>query len=288
MQTIIVPIDFSQESVKGLQFAIPYAKKLNAKIDLVYVKKVEENVFFQNADTLPDEEIRGKFEEIIKKYQPKINTDKEITYIIKRGIIYKEVVNQSEAYENSIIIMSTHGGSGFEELLIGSNAFKIVSASSCPVITIRKNVPSDIKNIILPIDHTIETRQKVPITGLIAGKFNSRVHVVTVSSTDLPDIRSKLKDYQSQVCNWLKKYNIEYETADLKGSNITDETIEYAEKVNADLISIMTEQGKSISNILLGSFAQQMINKSSIPVLSSPTRQIGRITESFKALGISY
>ncbi len=184
--------------------------------------------------------------------------------------------------------MSTHGGSGFEELFIGSNAFKIASSSSCPVITIRKKVPKAIKNIILPLDHTVETRQKVPFTGLIAEKFKSKVHVVTVSSTDLPDIRSKLKDYQSQVCTWLKKHEIEYEIADLTGSNITDEIIEYAEKVNADLISIMTEQLKSLSNILLGSFAHQMINKSEIPVLLSPTRQIGVLTESFKALGINY
>ena len=288
MQTIIVPIDFSQESVKGLQYAIPFAKKLDAKIELVYVKKVEENVFFQDIDSLSDEKVRAKFDELIQEYQSKINIDEKVKYIIKKGIIYKEVINQSEAQETSVIIMSTHGGSGFEELFIGSNAFKIASSSSCPVITIRKNVPSTIKNIVLPLDHTIETRQKVPFTGVIAEKFNSKVHVVTISSTDLPDIRSKITEYQSQVCKWLKKHNIEYEIADLTGSNITDEIIEYAEKVNADLISIMTEQVKSLSNMFLGSFAQQMIYKSKIPVLLTPTRQMGVLTESFKALGINY
>jgi hypothetical protein len=50
----------------------------------------------------------------------------------------------------------------------------------------------------------------------------------------------------------------------------------------------MTEQEKSIKNILLGSYAYQMINKSNIPVLSIPNRQIGVLTESFKTLGMDY
>ncbi len=288
MKTIIVPIDFSAESFKGLKFAIPFAKKLDAEIEMVFVKKDEENVFQQDLDRLPEDKIRDKFETLIREYQPKLNKGKSISYIIKKGVIFKEVISQSEAHESSIIIMSTHGGSGFEEMFVGSNTFKIASSANRPVISVRKNIPSEINNIVLPLDHTLETREKVPLTGIIAEKFNARVHVVTVSSTDLPDIRSKLNDYQSQVCTWLRKHHIEYTTADLTGSNITDETIEYAEKVNADLISIMTEQEKSLANILLGSFAQQMINKSSIPVLTFPTRQIGVLTESFKALGINY
>ena len=49
---------------------------------------------------------------------------------------------------------------------------------------------------------------------------------------------------------------------------ITDATIEYALKVDANLISIMTEQEKTTKNLWLGAYAQQMVNHSPIPVMS--------------------
>ena len=52
------------------------------------------------------------------------------------------------------------------------------------------------------------------------------------------------------------------------GGNITELAIDYAKKVNADLIAIMTEQTQSAKNIILGPYAQQMVNHSPIPVIS--------------------
>ncbi len=57
------------------------------------------------------------------------------------------------------------------------------------------------------------------------------------------------------------------------GGNITNVTIAYAEKINADLIVIMTEQEPQIGSFFLGKFAQQMVNNSPVPVLVVPTRE---------------
>jgi nucleotide-binding universal stress UspA family protein len=70
--------------------------------------------------------------------------------------------------------------------------------------------------------------------------------------------------------------------------NALELALTFAKTIHADLISIMTEQEKSITNILLGSCAHQMINKSSIPVLLFPTKHVGAITESFRTEGIYY
>jgi hypothetical protein len=71
----------------------------------------------------------------------------------------------------------------------------------------------------------------------------------------------------------------------LHGDNLTDITIDYANSVNADLISIMTEQEKSVGNLLLGNYAHQMINKSYIPVLSFPNYQIRIVADDVWSLG---
>ena len=59
-----------------------------------------------------------------------------------------------------------------------------------------------------------------------------------------------------------------------KGKNVTTATLEYAEEVGADLIAIMTEQEKSLTSLFLGTYAQQMINESKIPVLTVRPRSV--------------
>ena len=69
--------------------------------------------------------------------------------------------------------------------------------------------------------------------------------------------------------------NIQYVTKflDVK-DNVTVDTLAYAETVNADMIAIMTEQESTFSNLLMGSFAQQMITQSRIPVLTVRPKRV--------------
>ncbi len=274
MKHIIVPIDFSKEALNGLRLAIIFANQLKSNIQMVYVQRAVSEMGRIGLEEEHKTAIQN-FEKLIEEYSAKLNKGLELTYIIKKGKVYREVVNQAEAFEDTTIICSTHGASGFEEFFIGSNAFKIVSATESPVITIRHGaVPHEVKKIVMPIDITSDTRQKVPITAEIAKVFGAEIHVVGVSSIQSDEIVAKLNAYTKQVCDYLKGYDVAFKTASLTGDNITDITIEYALDINADLISIMTEQSKAISNFVLGSYAQQMLSKSPIPVLSVTPQEL--------------
>ena len=273
MYHIIVPVDFSDESLKGLELAILFAKKAPSRVQMVYVRKKSGDF---NAGSKEEKKYAEKrFKEIVKEYQPLLPKDIKLDFIIKSGKIYKEVVSQAESFEKSFIVASTHGASGFEQFFIGSNALKIISATRVPVITLQGNKPPRlISKIVLPLDITLETRQKLPFTAEIAKWFDAEVHVVALTSYKADDIVKKLNSYSAQVCDYLKERGIKYVTETLVGANLTDITIEYAKKVNAGLISIMTEQSVDVSNLVLGSYAQQMLNKSSIPVMSMNPKEL--------------
>ena len=273
MYHIVVPIDFSDESLKGLELAILFAKKAPSRVQMVYVRKKSGDF---NAGSKEEKKYAEKrFKEIVKEYQPLLPKDIKLDFIIKSGKIYKEVVSQAESFEKSFIVASTHGASGFEQFFIGSNALKIISATKVPVITLQGNKPPRlISKIVLPLDITLETRQKLPFTAEIAKWFDAEVHVVALTSYKADDIVKKLNSYSVQVCDYLKERGIKYVTETLVGANLTDITIEYAKKVNAGLISIMTEQSVDVSNLVLGSYAQQMLNKSSIPVMSMNPKEL--------------
>ena len=274
MKTIIVPLDFSSESLSGLNMAIMLAGKTGADIHMIHI--IEKNEYEYSGKSIAEHQhIESKFEELINSYKEKGISGINLNYIIREGKIFKEVTSFSEAFENAITVLSTHGNSGFEELFIGGNAYKIISHSRCPVISVRQGIiPDTIKKIVLPLDVTFQTREKVPYTLKLAKLFSAEIHIITVQISDFTSSEKKLQQYLNQVSNYINQHEIHYTTQHLQGDNITDMTHEYALSVNADLISIMTEQEKSLSNLLLGSYAHQMINKALIPVLSFPNYQL--------------
>jgi nucleotide-binding universal stress UspA family protein len=285
MKTIIVPLDFSDESLTGLNLALMLAKKTGANIQLVHV--IVKNTGGNNGQMEKENQLaKSKFEEILQKYKEKSNLNFILSYTIKEGKTFKEIGDLADKYDDALTVLSTHGASGFEELFIGGNAYKITSHSRNPVITVRRSkMPSNIDNIVLPLDITFQTREKVPYTVELAKVFNSKIHLLTIRLSNLKSIEKKLHQYAVQVASYLEAHNIPYTVEHLHGSNLTDLTLDYSRSIDADLISIMTEQEKSASNLLLGNFAHQMINKAFIPVLSFPNYHLSITAEDIWTLG---
>lgn len=276
MKKILVAVDFSECSINALEHAITIAHKADAGIEMMFVVKPDssKDLFTEGAQTL-SAMVKDKFDELIEKYQPKLGKNK-LTYLIKQGKVYHEIVEEADKKDVFLVIAGTHGSSGFEEFWMGSNANRIVSALRKPVITIRGGVSikRDLEKIILPLDSTPETRQKVPFTAYMASIFNAEVHVLRVYTSNVAAVIRKVDSYSEQVVKHLEEENVHYVLESVHADNLTDATIEYALKVNANLISIMTEQEITTRNLLLGPYAQQMVNHSPIPVLSMHPKEL--------------
>lgn len=285
IKNFVVPIDFSDDSLKGVDLAMLFSKRTYCNIQMVYVQKKTAD-HFPSAIREEYNHAKDRFEKIINEYTPLLGNSSKLRYIIKKGPkVYEEVVNQAESYKDGIITASTHGSSGFEEFFIGSNAFKIISATTRPVITIRKcEVPENFLKIVLPIDNMSETRQKVPLTAEIAEMFGAEVHIIEVSASRNTKIFKRLNAYSKQVNNYLKGRNIPVVNELIIGNNVADITIEYANSINANLISIITEQQNSITNLILGNYAQHVLNKANIPVLNITPKEI-QIKGTFSTFG---
>jgi nucleotide-binding universal stress UspA family protein len=285
MKTIIVPLDFSDESLTGLDLALILAGKTGANVQLVHVigKHIAANKELFDKE---NQHAKEKFEDILQKCREKGNISCVVNYTVSEGQIFKEIADLADKYDDPLTVLSTHGASGFEELFIGGNAYKIISHSRNPVITVRNSkLISKIDSIVLPLDFTFQTREKVPYTVELAKAFNSKIHLLTIRKSNLKSIEKKLHQYSQQVASYIDAHKISYTVEHLHGNNLTDVTLDYSKSVDADMISIMTEQEKVASNLLLGNFAHQMINKSFIPVLSFPNYHIRIIAEDIWTLG---
>ncbi|MCX6232004.1 MAG: universal stress protein [Bacteroidetes bacterium] len=270
MKEIIVAIDFSKGSLYALELAIDIANKTSANIMMVWVdNETDTDTEFLALGSEARNDAKLHIEKIQKEYQPKL-VNSTLSYKLRKGKVYSEIANQAKYNDADLIIAGTHGASGFEKMWMGSNAFRIVTYAPCPVITIRYgfNFKKKLEKIIVPIDSSADTRQKVPFACRMANYFGAEIHILGLYTTTLKAIRRKVDTYVEQVEKYLGDNKAKYVTSFLDADNTTTTTIEYAQQINADLIVIMTEQEKTAANFWLGPYAQQMVNNSPIPVLS--------------------
>jgi nucleotide-binding universal stress UspA family protein len=199
-----------------------------------------------------------------------------MTYKIRTGKVYKEITGEARENRAMLVVAGTHGASGFEEFWIGSNANRIVSASPCPVITIRAGIDirRPLNKIVLPIDSTMETRQKATFTGYLAKMHEAEIFILSLLTSKVKAIRQNVDLYSNQVALYFESEGIKCHIENMDADNLSDNMIEYAKKIDANLISIMTEQETTTSNLWMGPYAQQTVNHSPIPVLSIHSREV--------------
>lgn len=273
-KVILTGIDFSDCSINALEHSISIANKASADLSMVWVNRPAngKEIYDIDPEHITSEAIK-RFDTLVVQYQPLL-TAGTLSYQIRKGKVYEEIIRAADELDAFLIVVGTHGSSGFEEFWMGSNANRIVSATTRPTITIRGGVDisRSIKTIVMPIDSTVESRQKVPMTALLAKYFDAEIHVVALFSVPVEDIKDLVKEYVHQVAIYLQENKVKFMLTELEANNLTDATIEYAIGVNANLISIMDEQEITAANIWLGPYAQQMVNHSPIPVLSIHAR----------------
>jgi len=271
MKSILVPIDFSKDSMNALEHAIAIANKVKSSVRVIHVrkdKKYDEPFIIKGKEKEYGSTVDDFCKELIEQNKSRYKGGGTFDYLIKVGKIYKVISDQAIIDKAFLIMMGTHGVSGFEEFWLGSNSYRVVCKAPCPVITVRHGFKKmNINKIVLPVDAARETRKKVPFTADLAAALEAEVHVVSVRTTQKADIKKRLNNYVKQIGDYLEKRSIKIVTDELYGSDISDLTTSYGVHIGAELIAIMSNQRGTPLNMHISTAAQQMVNHSPIPVL---------------------
>ena len=274
IENILVPIDFSETSLLVIEHAAFTAKLYKAELVLLHVVEKHWEKFNIVVPEIrinaPDDLINS-----IEKRLEEISANILSTYGVKsicitsHGTIFNEIISVSKEQNVNLIMMGTHGTSGFVEFFIGSNAYKVVTTAECPVITVQAHAKKlGFTNILVPIDDSIHSRQKINHAIVLAKHFGSKLHIVGVADfTDEADAH-KFKIKLDQIEEYIKKCDLTCTVEIMSGKNQATITSVYAQSTGIDLIIIMTDQDEDITGRLMGTYAQQVVNHSKIPVMS--------------------
>jgi nucleotide-binding universal stress UspA family protein len=272
-RAIIVPVDFSVTSQNALMHAADHAAVFDNYIVMVHILEESylSNLFGgQSKNDLVKVGIDQKMADMkasVKDKYPNLS----IESIIYEGKVYKAIVEISNKMECDSIIMGTKGAEGIEQI-IGSTASRVMSYASVPVIIVNEfPKKGKYEKIILAIDLSIESKQKVTWAIHIAKKYNSEVHIISEVEDD-EFLHNKIKATIYQVKNILLQNGVNAIIFELDEERFPGhlgvDTLKYADEIEADLILIMTHQEKGFSEYIFGSEAQQIVNRvSKVPVM---------------------
>lgn len=273
IKNILIPTDFSETATLAKAHGARMAQLFNAKIFLLH--SVETTLYTAGVGEpvlMPDmENIYKEATDQLKKAAEDIKTEYsvEVSTVIASGRPTAAIANAVKENAIDIIIMGTHGANGFEELFMGSNAHKVVTIATCPVITIRLTTKTiGFANIILPMGSYLHSRQKVNNAIELAKVYGSTIHVLGLLETNDREDDNKFSIKIESVEHALKYANINYTKKVLRANNPAVEAMKFSEEINADLILIMTEHESDLTGMFLGASAKQIVNHSKIPVMS--------------------
>jgi nucleotide-binding universal stress UspA family protein len=288
MNKILIPIDFQKQSFLALEQSFNLARLINAEIVLIYVFE-QSGIFSGIFSNDQNDELLSKIDERLAELAGRtaISSGLTISYRIEKGRIYTKITDVAKEIGASYIIMGTHSSETDEiqEKRFGANSSRVIRLAHCPVITINsKQLFNGCRNILLPLDLTKETRQKVTFGIEIAKIYGAGIKVVSALwSKDDPAIVSRLYQQGDQVTDFISNAGIPC-TFDITESHGGERTLvpsilNYAaQQGDVDLIIICTQQEVGIVEFFVGSHAQEFIRLSDIPVMSVIPKDLGFTT----------
>ena len=253
---ILVPYDFTEVADNSVKHAVRFCAILKADLCLLNIVK---------KDTLIAEQ-ETKLTEAGKRIGKEHNLE-PIT-MVRDGTIFKTINQVVTDIDSSLVVMGTHGMKGLQKLT-GSWALKVIVGSKIPYLVIQ-NPPKyeDVLKIIYSVDYKTVNKEKLKWVEFLSKVFKVKTYLFTSTSKDgVVDSRTKANLVFNK--KFLEDKGIDYELSMAEGkSSFQQETISFAQKIDADMILIMTTRDIAFHDYVLGVYEQYIIaNSSNIPVL---------------------
>lgn len=275
MKKILVPVDFSEYSEYAMEVAASLAKNNDAEIVVLHMMGLTDAV-------VTKDESKQVFEAMYymklaeKRFSNFLDKDYlkgiKITDTVQNYKVFSEVNSVAREFEADCIVMGSHGSSGLSEIFVGSNTEKVVRNSEVPVLVIKERRKGfSMKHAVFACDFKEEN----------IGAFNSAMEFfdsqgvnVTLLYVNLPnekfrsskEIETRVREFLIQSGpNGMDRIDDVVYYSDY---SVEDGVFNYANKINADIISLPTHGRSGLAHFFSGSIGEDLVNHAKIPVVT--------------------
>jgi nucleotide-binding universal stress UspA family protein len=293
--TVVVPTDFSAESLKALRYGAAVARKFQAQLHILHVSEIDYAIpgpALPGADpfTSDTEEARQL------KQQLSLDVGDSITPTFhgRTGRAFDQICRCARELKADLIVMATHGRTGLKRFVLGSNAERVVQHSSSPVLIVREHereLLADggqlrLQTMLVATDFSDSSGEALSYALTLARQFNTRLIIFhsfaipNFTATDLgaqpaapkpEELQAAAEDQMRTFVEGIDFGGVEFETQVRPGS-AAEGICDQGEKQKADLIVISTHGRTGLLHVLIGSVAEHVVRYARSPVLVIPKR----------------
>ncbi len=271
MKKILIPTDFSDHAEYALKVAAQIARKNNGEIILLHMLElpnqagdaigsghnIPELMFFKNA--------------AIKKLEDLMEEDYldgiPVSEVIQFEMAFDGIMKISQKNNVDLIVMGSHGASGFKEMFIGSNAEKVVRNSDVPVLIIKKEQNDfQVNDFVFASDFADEIKNPFQKAVDFANKFDATLHLAMINT---PNNFKSTAEAEGIMKKFVSEFKInKYDLHLYSDTNVEKGILNFSNSVNADLIGMSTHGRKGLAHFFNGSISEDLVNHASRPVVT--------------------
>jgi len=276
---VLVPVDFSEESINAFRFALDLTARSGGEIGLLYIVPLP---VLQDSPRMPVERYRGalveelksvahfRFYQLIQEYNAensRISAD-----VLMSSHIHQTITAHASKNHFDIVVMGTKDASGIREWLIGSITEKVVRTCPVPVIAVKEYTTGiGIKDIVFPNLLDIENQgDLVARIKDLQGFFQAKLHIVWINTPTVfkSDVAIRRRLHQFATMHKLQDYTISVFDYSTEEEGIR----EYARQFKGALIAMGTRGLRGVARLFSGSIAEEVVNHAQYPVWTYCTK----------------
>ncbi len=250
---ILIPIDFTEQSLLAIKQSYNLAKYTHSRLVLLHCY---------------DKRGLERFEEM-KKLAKEAETESGLPtdFMTVKGSFYEETDKVAKEIGATLIMAGIESHIEFKDIFKPS-LFSMVRKAPCPVITVRGKENRDgCENILLPLDLSPESREKVDVAIQFAKYYNASVRILALFSPNDEGYENQLLAYAHQVKQFIKSKGIPCSNKSMSTEDVAQAVVEYANKIEADLVIVMNKPDLSVKEYFGGTETQKIIDISNVPIM---------------------
>jgi nucleotide-binding universal stress UspA family protein len=307
MRRILVPIDFSPESLKALRYAKRLVERFKAKLHMVHVVTPPLAVFPQPRQVLPPnftEEMVGdaidRFEEVVRDFSLPL---RHRHYTVRIGAVAHEINEVARITRTDFIAIATRGYTGLKRAFLGSTTESVVRNAPCPVLVVRekehgprnqraRKAALQVRKILVPLDFSEASRlgleyaltfaqefhatlvlfHSIFVTAYVMGNRHTAHHVPTLIANQQEYARREMEELREAISRKVGVAEIK-----IAVGSAVEQIGKYVKKTGVDLIITSTHGRTGLRRVFIGSTAERLVRYATCPVLVVPNRAAGKM-----------
>ena len=271
INSILVPIDFSECSLNALRYALTLAKDFKAKITVINGYKIPIPAADINYTFDPEiyddyeKEMKEKFSLLPGKI-PELNMV-DVEYKVEMAFPVEAIEQEITERSIDLVVMGTKGASNLAEAVIGSNTYHVAKRATCPVLAVPDNIKSrKINNIAIAVDLNHDDKDwPLKMLSNMAEQYNAAVHFLHVSDkpSEIP------YDQAWEVLAYKKEFEgIENYFHFIENKNTEEGINDYLEHNDIDMLVLLPKKHPFFENLFKRSVTRKMLLHAKIPLLT--------------------